>query len=90
MGNPKDLISRFGGYLSFTITTSPGQVGVPGVGWLLLSLLGCCACSAAAAPPGALPAAAGLRLLGFAVLASVHAGLLLLLLGAGFCCWAAA
>ena len=29
VGNPRDLVSRFGGYLSFTITTPPAQVGQP-------------------------------------------------------------
>jgi hypothetical protein len=27
LGDPKGLVSRFGGYMSFTITTLQGQVG---------------------------------------------------------------
>jgi hypothetical protein len=27
LGDPKDLVSRFGGYMSFSVTTPVGQVG---------------------------------------------------------------
>jgi hypothetical protein len=57
VGNPRDLVSRFGGYLSFTITTPPAQARYcPDV--QIFCVCGRCSCrrgqgqlAAAASPP---------------------------------------